>query len=316
MKNQITVKMKKTLIVGTVAYDDIETAQGSSGRILGGSGTYIALACSHFKTLSSVVSVVGGDFEQRHIDLLNKKGVKTSSIEIISNGKTFYWKGKYHKNWNKRDTIITELNVLEKFNPVVSEEFKDPFIAVLGNLHPLVQKSVLDQLKTNPKAIILDTMNFWMDTALEDLKNVIKRANIIVINDEEAKQLSGKISLFEAFKEISKLGPQYIIIKKGENGATLFGDNQHFNLPAFPVKTVIDPTGAGDTFAGGLTGFLSEQEEINFRGLKEAMVYGTIMASFCVENFGTLSMENLDKQEFSNRLREYKNKTQNFFKKS
>ncbi len=301
--------MNKTLIVGTVAYDDIETAYGSSGRILGGSGTYIALACSHFKTSSSVVSVVGGDFEQKHIDLLIKKGVNASSIEIISNGKTFYWKGRYHENWNKRDTIITELNVLEKFNPRVSKEFQTPFVAVLGNLHPLVQKSVLDQLKNNPKAIILDTMNFWMDTALEDLHGVIRRVNIIVINDEEAKQLSGEDSLFKAAEEISKLGPQYIIIKKGEHGAILFGENQQFNLPAFPVKKVVDPTGAGDTFAGGLAGFLSEQKEINFNSLKEAMVHGTVMASFCVENFGTLSMENLEKQEFINRLSEFKKKT-------
>lgn len=298
--------MKKTLIVGTVAYDDIETAYGSSGRTLGGSGTYIALACAHFKTLSSVVSVVGGDFEQKHLDLLNKKGVQTSSIEIISNGKTFYWKGKYHKNWNKRDTIITELNVLEKFNPLVSEEFKSSFVVVLGNLHPLVQKSVLDQLNGIPKAIILDTMNFWMDTALEDLKSVIKRVNIIVINDEEAKQLSGKESLFEAGEEILKLGPKYIIIKKGENGSALFGQNQHFNLPAFQVNNVIDPTGAGDTFAGGFSGFLSEKENISFENLKDAMVHGTVMASFCVENFGTRSMENLKKQEFVNRLNDFK----------
>ncbi len=298
--------MKKTLIVGTVAYDDIETAYGSSGRTLGGSGTYIALACAHFKTLSSVVSVVGGDFEQKHLDLLNKKGVQTSSIEIISNGKTFYWKGKYHKNWNKRDTITTELNVLEEFNPLVSEEFKSSFVVVLGNLHPLVQKSVLDQLNGSPKAIILDTMNFWMDTALEDLKNVIKRVNIIVINDEEAKQLSGKESLFEAAEEILKLGPKYIIIKKGENGSALFGQNQHFNLPAFQVNNVIDPTGAGDTFAGGFSGFLSEKENISFENLKDAMVHGTVMASFCVENFGTRSMENLKKQEFVNRLNDFK----------
>jgi len=298
--------MKKTLIVGTVAYDDIETAYGSSGRTLGGSGTYIALACAHFKTLSSVVSVVGGDFEQKHLDLLNKKGVQTSSIEIISNGKTFYWKGKYHKNWNKRDTIITELNVLEKFNPLVAEEFKSSFVVVLGNLHPLVQKSVLDQLNGIPKAIILDTMNFWMDTALEDLKNVIKRVNIIVINDEEAKQLSGKESLFEAAEEILKFGPKYIIIKKGENGSALFGQNQHFNLPAFQVNNVIDPTGAGDTFAGGFSGFLSEKENISFENLKDAMVHGTVMASFCVENFGTRSMENLKKQEFVSRLNDFK----------
>tara|TARA_B100001250_G_scaffold251005_1_gene215742 strand:+ start:1087 stop:2013 length:927 start_codon:yes stop_codon:yes gene_type:complete len=306
MKTQNKVDMKKTLIVGTVAYDDIETAHGVSGRILGGSGTYIALACSHYNTFSSVVSVVGGDFEQKHMRLLNKKGIKTSLIEVVSNGKTFYWKGRYHKNWNKRDTIATELNVLEKFNPKVSNEFESPFIAVLGNLHPLVQKSVLDQLKIAPKAIILDTMNFWMDTALEDLQNVIRRVNIIVINDEEAKLLSGKDSLFDAAEEISKLGPEYIIIKKGEHGAVLFGENNQFNLPAYPVKEVIDPTGAGDTFAGGLAGFLSEQKEINFKNLKESMVHGTVMASFCVENFGTLSMENLKKQEFINRLKEFK----------
>ena len=306
MKKITITDMKKTLIVGTVAYDDIETAKGSSGRVLGGSGTYIALACSHFASQSSVVSVVGGDFEQRHLDLLNKKGIETSSIEIISNGKTFYWKGKYHNDWNKRDTIITEVNVLEKFNPIVSEEFKTPDVAVLGNLHPLVQKSVLDQLKTAPKAIILDTMNFWMDTALEDLKSVIRRVNIIVINDEEAKQLSGKESLLDAAEEIQKFGLKYIIIKKGEHGAMLFGENQHFNLPAFPVKDVIDPTGAGDTFAGGLAGFLSECKEISFESLKTAMEYGTVMASFCVEKFGTLSMENLKKQEFINRLNLFK----------
>ena len=306
MKNQIKIKMKKTLIVGTVAYDDIETPYGSSGKILGGSGTYISLACSCFKTSSSIVSVVGGDFEQKHIELINNKGVKTSSIEIIPNGKTFYWKGRYHKNWNKRDTIMTELNVLENFNPKVSKEFKSPFIAVLGNLHPLVQKTVLDQLKGIPEATILDTMNFWMDTALDDLLNVIRRVNIIVINEDEAKQLSGKTILHEAAKEILKLGPQYVIIKKGEHGSALFGENNQFNLKAFPVKKVIDPTGAGDTFAGGLAGFLSEQKEINFESLKEAMVYGTVMASFCVENFGTLSMENLKKQELINRLNEFK----------
>ena len=301
--------MKKTLIVGTVAYDEIETVKGNSGKVLGGAGTYIALSCSHFKSNSSLVSVVGGDFEKKYLALLESKGVDVSAIEIIKNGKTFYWKGKYHKDWNKRDTLATELNVLADFNPKVPEEFKRPDVLILGNLHPIVQGAVLSQLSKKPTAIILDTMNFWMDTALEDLTNIIKRVNVIVINDEEAMQLSGKETLFSAAEEILKLGPKYVVIKKGEHGAMLFGDDQFFISPAYPVKNVVDPTGAGDSFAGGLGGYLSEKSELSFENLKNGIVYGTIMASFCVESFGTQSMEMIKKEQIVSRLKKFKSFT-------
>ena len=301
--------MKKTLIVGTVAYDEIETVKGNSGKVLGGAGTYIALSCSHFKSNSSVVSVVGGDFEKKYLALLESKGVDINAIQIIKNGKTFYWKGKYHKDWNKRDTLATELNVLADFNPKVPEEFKRPDVLILGNLHPIVQGAVLNQLSKKPTAIILDTMNFWMDTALEDLINIIKRVNVIVINDEEAMQLSGKETLFSAAEEILKLGPKYVVIKKGEHGAMLFGDDQFFISPAFPVKNVVDPTGAGDSFAGGLGGYLSEKSELSFENLKNGIVYGTIMASFCVESFGTQSMEMIKKEQIVSRLKKFKSYT-------
>jgi len=301
--------MKKTLIVGTVAYDEIETVKGNSGKVLGGAGTYIALSCSHFKSNSSVVSVVGGDFEKKYLTLLESKGVDVSAIEIIKNGKTFYWKGKYHKDWNKRDTLATELNVLADFNPKVPEEFKRPDVLILGNLHPIVQGAVLSQLSKKPTAIILDTMNFWMDTALEDLTKIIKRVNVIVINDEEAMQLSGKETLFSAAEEILKLGPKYVVIKKGEHGAMLFGEDQFFVSPAYPVKHVVDPTGAGDSFAGGLGGYLSEKDELSFENLKNGIVYGTIMASFCVESFGTQSMEMIKKEQIVSRLKKFKSFT-------
>ena len=301
--------MKKTLIVGTVAYDEIETVNGNSGKVLGGAGTYIALSCSHFKSNSSVVSVVGGDFEKKYLALLESKGVDVSAIEIIKNGKTFYWKGKYHKDWNKRDTLATELNVLADFNPKVPEEFKRPDVLILGNLHPIVQGAVLSQLSKKPTAIILDTMNFWMDTALEDLTKIIKRVNVIVINDEEAMQLSGKETLFSAAEEILKLGPKYVVIKKGEHGAMLFGEDQFFVSPAYPVKNVVDPTGAGDSFAGGLGGYLSEKDELSFENLKNGIVYGTIMASFCVESFGTQSMEMIKKEQIVSRLKKFKSFT-------
>ena len=298
--------MKKTLIVGTVAYDEIETSNGSSGKILGGAGTYIALACSQFKLDASVVSVVGGDFETAHLELLKNKGVDTRSIEVISKGKTFYWKGKYHKNWNKRDTLVTELNVLADFDPKVSVDFAKSEIVVLGNLHPAVQGAVLDQLVKKPETIILDTMNFWMDSAIEELLKIINRVDVIVINDEEAIQLSGKDSLFSAAEEILKLGPKYVIIKKGEHGSMLFGDKEFFVSPAFPVNEVIDPTGAGDTFAGGLSGHLSEQKELTFENLKNGIIYGTVLASFCVESFGTSSMEKLKKEQVLDRVNQLK----------
>ena len=301
--------MKKILIIGTVAYDEIETTTGSSGKILGGAATYIGLSASLLNSKSSIISIVGGDFEYKNLRLLKLKGINTDSIEIVPKGKTFYWKGKYHKDWNKRDTLNTQLNVLADFNPAVSEENKKAEIIVLGNLHPDVQNTVLDQVNVSEKCIILDTMNFWMDNALAELMKVIKRVDIIIINDEEALQLSKKDTLFAAANEILSFGPKQIVIKKGEHGAMLFDESQFFTVPAFPVKKVIDPTGAGDTFAGGFAGYLSQLDKINFEAMKLAVVHGTVMASFCVEGFGTSVMESLEKETTNNRLKEFKNFT-------
>ena len=301
--------MKEILIIGTVAYDEIETTTGSSGKILGGAATYIGLSASLLNTTASIISIVGGDFEHKNLKLLKLKGINTDSIEIVPKGKTFYWKGKYHKDWNKRDTLNTQLNVLADFNPAISEENKKAEIIVLGNLHPEIQNTVLDQVNVSEKCIILDTMNFWMDNALPELMKVIKRVDIIIINDEEALQLSKKDTLFAAANEILSFGPKQIVIKKGEHGAMLFDESQFFTVPAFPVKKVIDPTGAGDTFAGGFAGYLSQLDNINFEAMKLAVVHGTVMASFCVEGFGTSVMESLEKETTNNRLKEFKNFT-------
>ena len=301
--------MKEILIIGTVAYDEIETTTGSSGKILGGAATYIGLSASLLNTTVSIISIVGGDFEYKNLKLLKLKGINTDSIEIVPKGKTFYWKGKYHKDWNKRDTLNTQLNVLADFNPAISEENKKAEIIVLGNLHPEIQNTVLDQVNVSEKCIILDTMNFWMDNALPELMKVIKRVDIIIINDEEALQLSKKDTLFAAANEILSFGPKQIVIKKGEHGAMLFDESQFFTVPAFPVKKVIDPTGAGDTFAGGFAGYLSQLDNINFEVMKLAVVHGTVMASFCVEGFGTSVMESLEKETTNNRLKEFKNFT-------
>lgn len=301
--------MKKTLIVGTVAYDEIETPTESSGKILGGAGTYIGLSASIFDINPSIVSIVGGDFEQTHLDLLKSKGIDISSIEIVSKGKTFYWKGKYHKDWNKRDTLNTQLNVLADFNPKLNDDQKHSEIIVLGNLHPAVQNTVLNQIKAVNKCVILDTMNFWMDNALEELHRVISRVDIIIINDEEAIQLSGKDTLFAAAQEIMSYGPSNIVIKKGEHGAMLFGESEFFTTPAFPVHLVKDPTGAGDCFAGGFAGYLAQCNEFDFQNLKTAVVHGTINASFCVEGFGTSSIQKLDKEKAKSRFKEFKSFT-------
>ena len=301
--------MKKTLIVGTVAFDEIETPKENSGKILGGAATYIGLSSAIFESQASIISVVGGDFDQKYLDLLNSKGLNISSIEVITKGKTFYWKGKYHKDWNKRDTLNTQLNVLADFNPVLNEQNSSSEIIVLGNLHPAVQSTVLNQISSESRCVILDTMNFWMDNSLEELLKVIAKANIIIINDEEALQLSGKNTLFNAAEEILKMGPKHVVIKKGEHGAMLFSKNEFFTIPAYPVKKVKDPTGAGDTFAGGFAGFLSQKNDLNFETLKLAVVHGTVMASFCVEGFGTSQMESLSKEAFQNRLKEFKKYT-------
>ncbi|MBL4643739.1 MAG: bifunctional hydroxymethylpyrimidine kinase/phosphomethylpyrimidine kinase, partial [Flavobacteriaceae bacterium] len=233
--------MSKLLAVGTVAFDAIETPFGKTDKILGGSGTFVSLAASQFGVDTGVVSVVGGDFPQSYLDMMNSKGINTDGIEIIKEGKTFFWSGKYHNDMNSRDTLITELNVLEHFTPVVPENFKDAEIVMLGNLHPLTQASVLDQMEVKPKLVVLDTMNFWMDIALSDLHEVIKRIDVITINDEEARQLSGEYSLVNAAKKIHEMGPKYVVIKKGEHGALLFNDGNMFYAPALPLAEVFDP---------------------------------------------------------------------------
>ncbi|MDN3664814.1 PfkB family carbohydrate kinase [Algibacter miyuki] len=302
--------MGKLVIVGTVAYDAIETPFGKTDKILGGAGTYIGLSASNFNVDSAIVSIVGGDFEQKYLDLLSSKNIDISGIEIVKEGKTFFWSGKYHNDMNSRDTLITELNTLEHFNPVVPEDYKDAEVVMLGNLHPLVQSSVLDQMTTTPKLVVLDTMNFWMDIALEDLKNVIKRIDVITINDEEARQLTGEYSLVVAAKKIHEMGPKYVVIKKGEHGALLFHNEQMFYAPALPLAEVFDPTGAGDTFAGGFAGYLAKTGDVSFENMKNAVIYGSALASFCVEKFGTERMENLSHSEVQKRLMQFKHLTQ------
>lgn len=302
--------MSKLLAVGTVAFDAIETPFGKTDKILGGSGTFVGLAASQFGVETGVVSVVGGDFPKSYLDMMNSKGINTDGIEIIKDGKTFFWSGKYHNDMNSRDTLITELNVLENFSPVVPENFKDAEIVMLGNLHPLTQESVLDQMSVKPKLVVLDTMNFWMDIALDDLHNVIKRIDVITINDEEARQLSGEYSLVNAAKKIHEMGPKYVVIKKGEHGALLFNEGEMFFAPALPLADVFDPTGAGDTFAGGFCGYLAKTENISFDNMKNAIIYGSNLASFCVEKFGTQRMEELTKDEVAERLEAFKQLTQ------
>lgn len=302
--------MNKLLIVGTVAFDAIETPFGKTDKILGGAATYIGLSASHFNIKSAIVSVVGDDFPQEHLDLLNSKNIDTSSIEVVKDGKTFFWSGRYHNDLNSRDTLDTQLNVLADFNPIVPNDYKDADVVMLGNLHPNIQISVLDQLTTTPKLVVLDTMNFWMNCALDELKEVLKRIDVITINDEEARQLSGEYSLVKAAEVIHTMGPKYVVIKKGEHGALLFADKDVFFAPALPLKEVFDPTGAGDTFAGGFTGYLTQSSNVSFRNMKNAIIYGSNLASFCVEEFGTCRMENLNDTEVVNRLQQFKMLTQ------
>lgn len=302
--------MNKLLIVGTVAFDAIETPFGKTDKILGGAGTYIGLSASFFNLQSAIVSVVGDDFPQEYIELLKNKNIDVSGLEIVNGGKTFFWSGRYHNDLNSRDTLDTQLNVLADFNPVVPENFKDADVVMLGNLHPLTQSSVLDQLTATPKLVVLDTMNFWMDCALAELLQVIKRVDVITINDEEARQLTGEYSLVKAAAKIHTMGPKYVVIKKGEHGALLFHNSQVFFAPALPLEEVFDPTGAGDTFAGGFTGYITQSENISFENMKNAIIYGSNLASFCVEEFGTQRMERLEKHEVLQRLQQFKALTQ------
>jgi sugar/nucleoside kinase (ribokinase family) len=302
--------MNKLLIVGTVAFDAIETPFGKTDKILGGAGTYIGLSASFFNLQSAIVSVVGDDFPQEYLDLLTARNIDISGLEIVKGGKTFFWSGLYHNDLNSRDTLATELNVLADFQPKVPQNFKDADVVMLGNLHPLVQSSVLDQMEVKPKLVVLDTMNFWMDCALPELLEVMKRIDVITINDEEARQLSGEYSLVKAAAKIHTMGPKYVVIKKGEHGALLFHNEEVFFAPALPLEEVFDPTGAGDTFAGGFTGFIAQSENVSFDNMKNAVIYGSNLASFCVEKFGTERMLTLDKKEVVSRLQQFKSLTQ------
>tara|TARA_A100001015_G_C14957655_1_gene699466 strand:- start:392 stop:1303 length:912 start_codon:yes stop_codon:yes gene_type:complete len=296
----------KILITGTVAFDEIETPHGSSGKIIGGAGTYIGIASSLLTNNLAIVSIIGEDFPEKEIKFLNERGINTDMIEKVTGGKTFYWKGKYHENMINRDTITTELNVLEKFNPVLNPEFSSSEIVLLGNLHPAVQNAVINQ-STNPnRFIIMDTMNFWMDNTLDELLSVIKKVNLVIINDEEAQQLTGEKNIFNAGEKILKMGPEKVIIKKGEHGSIYLDAQNKYILPAFPVEKLVDPTGAGDSFAGGIAGFLATVNKIGIREIKEAMLYGTLAASFCVEDFGIEGLRTLDKQTLNKRLEIFK----------
>lgn len=303
--------MSKLLIVGSIAFDAIETPFGKTDKILGGAAPYIALSASNFNVSSAIVSVVGEDFPMDYLAMLKEKNIDVSAVEIVEGGKTFFWSGRYHNDLNSRDTLDTQLNVLADFNPVVPEEYKDSDIVMLGNLNPLVQLGVLEQLITKPKLVILDTMNFWMEDAfLGDLLKVIAKVDVITINDEEARQLSGEYSLVKAARAIEKMGPKYVVIKKGEHGALLFHEEQIFFAPALPLEEVFDPTGAGDTFAGGFAGYLTKTDNISFENMKKAIIHASNLASFCVEKFGTERMENLNRDEVQRRLQQFRELTQ------
>lgn len=302
--------MNKLLIVGTVAFDAIETPFGKTDKILGGAATYIGLSASFFNLQSAIVSVVGDDFPQEYLDLLTSRDIDISGLEVVKGGKTFFWSGRYHNDLNSRDTLDTQLNVLADFQPKVPQDYKNSDIVMLGNLHPLVQSSVLDQMEKQPKLVVLDTMNFWMDCALPELLEVIKRVDVITINDEEARQLSGEYSLVKAAAKIQTMGPKYVVIKKGEHGALLFHNKDVFFAPALPLEEVFDPTGAGDTFAGGFAGYITQSENISFDNMKNAIIQGSNLASFCVEKFGTEKMLDLDKSDVLSRLQQFKSLTQ------
>ncbi len=293
------------LVIGTVAFDAIETPFGKTDKILGGAATYISLAASYFTKNINLVSVVGDDFPAANIKMLQQHYVNTDGLQVLKGQKTFFWAGKYHNDMNSRDTITTELNVLENFNPIVPEAYQDCEFLMLGNLVPIVQQKVIAQLKKRPQLIVLDTMNFWMDIAMSDLKETLKLVDVLTINDEEARQLSGEYSLVKAAKKILKMGPKFLIIKKGEHGALLFNNDQVFFAPALPLEEVFDPTGAGDTFAGGFIGYLAQTKDISFDNMKRALIFGSAMASFCVEKFGTEKLIGLTQDQVEKRVQEF-----------
>jgi sugar/nucleoside kinase (ribokinase family) len=290
------------LVVGSVAFDAIETPFGKTDKIIGGAASYISLAASYFTKQSKLVAVVGEDFPNEFIQTLQNKGVDTEGLQIKQGEKSFFWSGKYHTDMNSRDTLVTELNVLGNFDPIIPDSYQDCEFLMLGNLTPAVQQTVMNRLTKRPKLIVMDTMNFWMEIALDDLKKTIAMVDVLTINDEEARQLSGEYSLVKAAAKIQAMGPKYLIIKKGENGALLFHGKEVFFAPALPLEDVFDPTGAGDTFAGGFIGYLAKTNDVSFANMKNAIIYGSAMASFCVEKFGTERIMNLTDEELNNRV--------------
>ena len=299
----------KLLSIGTVAFDALETPFGKRDKIVGGSCTYIALSASYFLKKSGIVSVVGDDFSKEMIDRLKQRNIDLEGLQIKEGEKTFFWSGKYHNDMNTRDTLDTQLNVLENFDPIIPEAYQGAEYVMLGNLVPAIQNIVLDRLTTKPKLTVLDTMNLWMEVALDDLKEVISKIDLLTINDEEARLLSGEYSLRKAAKKIMTMGPKYLIIKKGEHGALLFGEDEIFYTPALPLEDVFDPTGAGDTFAGVFIGYLASTDDISFENMKRAVVVGSAMASFCVEKFGPERIEDLSLAEINSRVAEFKKLT-------
>jgi len=293
------------LVVGTVAFDAIETPFGKTDKIVGGAASYIALAASYFQRDISLVSVVGDDFPQDFLNILKKEGVNLEGLQIKKGEKSFFWSGKYHNDLNSRDTLETQLNVLENFNPIVPESAKECDFLMLGNLVPAVQRSVIDQLKKRPKLIVLDTMNFWMDIAMDELKKTIAMIDVLTINDSEARQLSGEYSLVKAAQKILVMGPKVLVIKKGEHGALLFNKEEVFFAPALPLEDVYDPTGAGDSFAGGFIGYLAKTKDISFENMKRAIIFGSAMASFTVEKFGTERLIGLSQKDVDERVQEF-----------
>ena len=293
------------LVVGTMAYDAIKTPFGQTDKIIGGAATYIAYSASYFHKPINLVSIVGGDFDFQEMENLKQRGADVTGVEVKQDGKSFFWSGIYHMDMNTRDTLVTDLNVLLEFNPILPEAYKNSDYVLLGNIDPELQMKVVEQMSSKPKLVVLDTMNFWMDIALEKLMSVIAKVDVLTINDSEARQLSGEYSLVKAAKKILTFGPKYLIIKKGENGALLFHENDIFFAPALPLEEVFDPTGAGDTFAGGFIGYIAKTGDISFKNMKRAIIYGSAMASFCVEKFGTERLKELDIEDIHDRVEEF-----------
>lgn len=293
------------VVIGSVAFDAIETPFGKTDKIVGGAATYASLAASYFYDEVKIVAVVGDDFPQSEIEDLNKHNINTAGLQIKKGEKSFFWAGKYHNDMNSRDTLVTDLNVLADFDPIIPDSYQDCEYLMLGNLTPQLQQTVIKRLKNRPKLIVMDTMNFWMDIALDDLLETIKMVDVLTINDAEARQLSGEYSLVKAARKILTMGPKYLIIKKGEHGALLFNDDKIFAAPALPLAEVFDPTGAGDTFAGGFIGYMAKVGSVNFNNMKNAIIFGSALASFCVEKFGTEKIRNLTQHEIAARVQEF-----------